>query len=235
MDDFTLRDRRSEEMRIRGVRKEYPDTAFPDRFEKCVVRRRTMWKRISIELPVTRMNESTDRSLDEESDRVRDRMVDGKRSHLKAISYLDRSISMIFLETCEYRFMFTLLELDKFICHRCCIDGNVSSDLLHSIKHCSYMIDMPMGDADSDHFFPTEVCKIRDGRIDTVLILIGKLESHVDDEHFIFIFEDHRVESDLFTSSEWDDTKCSFLEWLHTVLRKSEILFQGLIRCETWK
>jgi hypothetical protein len=68
-----------------------------------------------------------------------------------------------------------------------------------------------------------------------VLILIGKLESHVDDEDLVFVLEDHRVQPDLFTSSEWYDSECAFFEGFDSLFWECEVLLQCLCRCEEGK
>lgn len=85
-----------------------------------------------------------------------------------------------------------------------------------------------MGDTDSDDFFATTIGEIWDRTVDTILVLISELETHIDDDHLIFIFESHTVETDLLRSTKWDDAKSSLLEWLGSLFRNMEKLLHSL-------
>jgi hypothetical protein len=96
------------------------------------------------------------------------------------------------------------------------------------------MIDMTMSDTGSDDFFATTVGEIWDRGIDTILILIRKLDPHIDDDHLIFIFESHTVESHLFHTTEWYDTECFFGKWFDPFFFFSEKFPECLNRREKW-
>jgi len=74
------------------------------------------------------------------------------------------------------------------------------------------MIDVPMCNTNPDNFFSLAVGKVWYRTIDTKLILIGKLETHIDDDHLILVFKSHTVEAYLLCSTEWDHTKGLLLE-----------------------
>jgi hypothetical protein len=93
---------------------------------------------------------------------------------------------------------------------------------------------MSMSDTNSDDFFSFTVCEIRDRRIDTELILVGKLEAHIDDDHLIFVLESHTVETYLFSSTEWYDTQGFFFKWLCSLFWDMEELLECLLRREEW-
>jgi hypothetical protein len=94
------------------------------------------------------------------------------------------------------------------------------------------MIDMSVGDTDSDDFLPLTVCEIRNRTVDTELVLISELETHIDDDHLILIFESHTVETYLLCSTKRDNTKCLLLEWLRTFFWNMEELLECLVWCE---
>ena len=91
-----------------------------------------------------------------------------------------------------------------------------------------------MGDAGSDYFFATTVGEVGNGGVDTELVLIGELDPHIDDDHLIFVFESHTVESHLLHTTEWYDTEGFFAEWLRTFFFFSEVFLQCLSGCEKW-
>ena len=93
---------------------------------------------------------------------------------------------------------------------------------------------MSVGDTGSYHFLSTTVGEVGDGGVDTELVLIGKLDPHIDDDHLILILESHTVESDLFHTTEWYDTEGFFTQWLGTLFFFSEVFFECLSRCEKW-
>ena len=148
-------------MGIRRIREERSHTAFSETFEILIVRRRTIRKRRLIELPVTRMDESTDGRLDEESDRVRDRVIDDEWSYLEVLPDLDWLIACIFAKIGKSRSHISLLELDEFISHRSCIERCTSSELFHEIVDSSDMVDMTVSDTGTDDLLPTTVGEIR--------------------------------------------------------------------------
>ena len=94
------------------------------------------------------------------------------------------------------------------------------------------MIDMSVCYTDSDNFFALTVGKIRDRTVDTELILVSKLETHIDDDHLILILESHTVEAYLLSSTEWYDTTCCLLKWLDSLLWYMKELLECLLRCE---
>ena len=161
-------------------------------------------------------------------------MIDDKRSNLKIFPYLDRLIASILSDIRERCAHICLFEFDKLIRHRCSIYRSTTAQLFHKIVDSSDMIDMPMSDTGSDDFFPTTVGKIGYRRVDTILILIRKLYSHIDDDHLIFIFESHTVESDLFHTSKRDDPKSSFCKRFDSLFFLSEKFFECLSRREKW-
>lgn len=181
------------------------------------------------------MDESSDRSLDQESDRVRDRMIDREWSHLEIFPELDRDPPLIFRESRKWSLELCLLEIDELVGHSSSIEWDRSSELLHSIKSRSDMIDMSMSDAGSDDFLATAISEVRDTAIDTILILIRELESEIDDDHLVLILESHTVQPDLLDSSEWDDSKGFFLEMLGSIFVSSEIFLEGLLRSGKWE
>lgn len=93
---------------------------------------------------------------------------------------------------------------------------------------------MSVSDAGSDDFFATTVGEVGNGGIDTELVLIGKLDSHIDDDHLIFVFESHTVESHLFHTTEGYDAKSLLRKWFGTFFFVSEVFFECLSRCEKW-
>jgi hypothetical protein len=112
------------------------------------------------------------------------------------------------------------------------MDRGIASELFHEIVDCTDMIDMTMGYTGSDDLLPTTVGEIWDRTIDTVLVLISELETHINDEHLIFVFESHTVQTNLLSSTEWDNAKCSLLEWLRALLWYVEELLECLLWCE---
>ena len=234
MDHCWFRDRRTEKMRIRRIWKESSHSAFPEVFEVFIIRRWTIRKRRFIEFPVTRMNKSSYWSLDEKTDRVRDRVIHDKWSNLEIFSYLYRFVASIFSDIRESCAHISLLELDELICHRSRIERSTPSQLLHKIVDSSDMIDMSMCDTRSDDFFPTTVRKIRDCRIDTILVLIRKLDSHIDDDHLIFIFKSHTVKTYLFHPTKWNDSKSSLRKRFYSLFFFSEEFLECLSRCKKW-
>jgi hypothetical protein len=80
---------------IGRVREKRSDSAFSESFEIFIARRGAVRERIFIELPVSGVDKSTDRSLDEETDRVRDRVIHDKWRHLKILPNLHRLVAVI--------------------------------------------------------------------------------------------------------------------------------------------
>jgi hypothetical protein len=97
------------------------------------------------------------------------------------------------------------------------------------------MVDMTMGDTDSDDLFPTTVGEVWDRTVDTILVLISELETHIDDDHLIFVFESHTVETDLLRSTKWDDAEGASLEWFWSLFGDMEEFFHRLNRSEKRK
>ena len=112
------------------------------------------------------------------------------------------------------------------------MDRSIASELFHEIVDRTDMIDMTVSDTGSDDLLPTTIGEIWDRTVDTVLVLISELETHIDDEHLIFVFESHTVETDLLRSTERDHTQCPLLEWLRSLLWDVEELLECLLWCE---
>jgi hypothetical protein len=180
------------------------------------------------------MDKSPYRSLDEETDRVRDRVIDHKWCDLEMFAYLDGLIASVFSDIGECCTHICLLELDELVGHRSCIEWSVTPELLHEVVDSPDMVDMTVSDTGSDDVFPTTVGEIGDRRVDTILVLVGELDPHIDDDHLIFVLEAHTVESDLFHTAEWYDPECLFAEWFSTLLFVSEKFPKCLYWCEKW-
>ena len=221
-------------MRIRRVRKKSTNSAFSEILEVFIVRRWAIREWRFIEFPVTCMDEAANRRLNEETDRVWDRVIDDKWCDLEILPDLDRLIALILTKIRELSSHISLLELDKLICHSRSIYRSTATKLFHKIVYSPDMIDMTMGDTRSDDFLPTTVRKIWNRRIDTELILIWELDTHVDDDHLILIFESHTVKSYLLHTTKWYDTKSFFGKGFDTLFIGSEELLERLCRCEKW-
>ena len=148
-------------MSIRRIGEERSHTTFSESLEVFIVGRWTIRKGGFIELPVTRMDESTDRSLDEESYRIRDGVIDDEWCDLEMLPDLDRLIASVFAKIRESGSHVSLLELDEFIGHGCGIEWGIPSELFHEIVDSSDMVDMTVSDTGTDDLLPTTVGEIR--------------------------------------------------------------------------
>jgi hypothetical protein len=234
MNNSRLRYRGTEEMSIGRVREESTDSTFPECLDPLIVGRGTIGERLLIEFPVTRMDKSPYRSLDEESDWVRDRVIDDKWRDLEMLTELNRAISDVFIEMSEGRLHISLLHLDELICHRGRIEWSGAAELFHEVVYRTDMVDMSMGDTGSDDLLATTIREIWDRTVDTILILVRELETHIDDDHFIFVFESHTVETNLLRTTEWYDSQGSFFEGFGTLLWYMEKFSECLSWREKW-
>ena len=180
------------------------------------------------------MDEATDWSLYEKPDRVWDRVIDYEWCDLEVFSDLDRLIALILTKVRKLSSHISLFELDKLICHGSTIEGDRSTKLFHKIVDSSDVVDVSMSNTDSYDLLSTTVGEIWNRGINTILILIWELDSHIDDDHLIFIFESHTVQPDLLHTTEWYDAKGFFGEWFDTFFIGSEELLESLGRCEKW-
>ena len=96
------------------------------------------------------------------------------------------------------------------------------------------MVDVSVGDTYSYNLFPTTIGKVWDRGVDTKLVLIRKLKTHINDKHLILILKTHTVESYLLSPSKRDDSKCFFCERFRTLLWNMEIFFESLLWGEKW-
>lgn len=232
MDNCWFRNRRTKKMSIGRVWKEGSNSAFPEVFEIFVIRRWAIRKWRFIEFPVTCMDESSDRSLDKQPDRIRDWVIHDKWSNLEIFPDLDRLIASIFSNIWKGCSHICLLELDEFICHRSSIEWRTSPELFHKIVDTSDMINMTMGDTGSDNFFSSTIWKVWNRRINTKLVLVRKLDSHIDDDHLIFIFKTHTVEPYLFHPTKRDNSKSPFRKRLYFFFFFTEKFLECLSRCK---
>ena len=79
------------------------------------------------------MDEATDWSLDEKTDRVWDRVIDYEWCDLEVFSDLDRLIALILTEIGKLGSHISLFELDELISHSSTIERSRSAQLFHEI------------------------------------------------------------------------------------------------------
>ena len=68
-----------------------------------------------------------------------------------------------------------------------------------------------------------------------MLILVRKLESHVDDEHLTIVLKSSTVETDLFNPSKRNDTKGVFGGGGRMKLLIAEVFSERFLRSNEWK
>ena len=180
------------------------------------------------------MDEATDWSLDEKTDRVWDRVIDHEWCDLEVFPDLDRLIALILTKVRKLGSHISLFELDKLICHSGTIEGDRSTKLFHKIVDSSDVVDVSMSNTDSYDLLSTTVGEIWNRGSNTILILIWELDPHIDDDHLIFVFESHTVQPDLLHTTEWYDAKGFFGQWFDAFFIGSEELLESLSRCEKW-
>ena len=210
------------EMGIGAVGEEGADTAVAHGLEEIVVGGWTIREGISVKFPVAGVDEASDGGLDGDADTVRDGVIDGEGHDRKELTDLDGFVSCVRKHIRERAAGLFLLELDELVRHGGGREGDIASELGHEVGDRADVVDMPVRDRDADDFFAADVREIGYGAIDTELVLVGELKTHIDDEYLVLVLESDTVKSDLLGSTEGDDPKCPGCDREHlAVARRS--------------
>lgn len=194
-----------------------------------------MKTRLFVKFPVTRVHECSNRSLNMESDGIRDRVIDRERSHDKVLTDLYRLVADVLVHVGELVVDLPLLHLDELVGHRSGVEWSVFPELAHRVGDRPDVVDVTVGDRDSDYLTILEVRKIRDTARYSVLVLVRELESHIDHEDLVPVFKSHTVEADLLEPSEREDTEYACLEGLWTVLHDGNLSADRLLGSQEWE
>lgn len=235
MNYLWFRNRWTHKVCIGRIGKEGSNSSIPKTLKKFIIRRRAIWKWCFIKLPITRMYKVSNWRLNEKSNRIWNRVINRKWCNLKMLSNTHWNSSSIFWKLWKWCIHLTLLELNKLVCHRCCINGSISSELLECIVYPSDMVNMTVRNTESYHLFSACIRKIGNTWINSILILIRKLQSHINNKEFVFIFKSNGVKPYLLTSSKWNNSKGSFFMMTSFFLSVSKVLFKRLCWSKKWK